>query len=88
MNAATTSPHFSSGKPTTATSATAGWREQQFLDLARIDVLAAADDHVLEPALDRAVAALVHRAQIAGVQPAVGVDGRGRRAGVLEVAAS
>ena len=29
-------------------------REQQVLDLARIDVLAAADDHVLEPAFDAA----------------------------------
>src|SRR6516165_8697716 len=34
----------------------AGMRVQDILDLARIDVLAAANDHVLEPALDAAIA--------------------------------
>jgi hypothetical protein len=34
--------------------------EQDPLDLARVDVLATADDHVLEPPADAAVAALIH----------------------------
>ena len=37
-----------SGSPTTCTSAIFGMRVQKLLDLARIDVLAAANDHVLE----------------------------------------
>src|SRR5437868_1457137 len=60
--------------------------KQQLLELARVDVLAAADDHVLQPALDRAVAAAIHRAEIAGMQPALGIDGGGGRRVVLEVA--
>ena len=75
-----------SGTPSTATSATGGMGEQHVLDLARVDVLAAADDHVLEPAVDAQVAALVHGAEVAGVQPALGVDGGGGRLGHLEVA--
>ena len=51
-NAATVSPHLSSGRPTTATDADGRVREQQLLELARVDVLAAADDHVLQAALD------------------------------------
>ena len=56
---------------------------QDGFDLARVDVLAAADDHLLDPARDAAVAALVHGAEVAGVQPAARVD---RRAGGLRVA--
>src|SRR4029453_8803626 len=37
-----------------------GMREQQLLDLARVDVLAAADDHVLDSPDDPAVAVGVH----------------------------
>ena len=74
MKAATSSPHFSWGMPMTATSPTFGMLEQELLQLARIDVLAAADDHVLQPAFHRAVTAGVHRAEIAGMQPAVGID--------------
>src|SRR4051794_16496431 len=48
--------------------------EQELLQLARIDVLAAADDHVLQPTFHRAIATRVHRAEIAGVQPAIGID--------------
>jgi len=40
-------------------------REEQVLELAWVDVLAASDDHVLQPTLDRAVAPLVHRREIA-----------------------
>ena len=47
---------------------------EQILDLARIDVLAAADDHVLEPAGDLQIAVGAHHPEITGVQPAFGVD--------------
>ena len=60
--------------------------QQHGLDLARVDVLPAPDDHLLEPARDPAVAALVHRPQVAGVQPAVGVDRRGGGLRVAQVA--
>ena len=43
---------------------------EEFLDLARIDVLAAADDHVFDPADDVAVAVLVHDRKVAGMHPA------------------
>jgi hypothetical protein len=48
-----------------------GVAEQEFLDLARVDVLAAADQHVLGAADDVAVALGVDRGQVAGVHPAV-----------------
>src|SRR5581483_10260217 len=60
--------------------------EQHVLDLPGIDVLAAPDDHVLQPALDADVAAPVHRGQVAGVVPAVGVDGPRRGLGHVVVA--
>ena len=47
---------------------------EELLDLARVDVLAAADHHVLDPADDVAVAVLAHLGEVAGVHPAVGVD--------------
>ena len=51
-------------------------RHQRALDRHRRDVLAAADDHVLAAAGDPQVALVVQAAEIAGVQPAVLVDGR------------
>jgi hypothetical protein len=42
------------------------------LDLGGIDVVAAADDQVLAAADDGDVAALVHLADVAGLEPAVG----------------
>src|SRR2546430_199820 len=48
---------------------------EEFLHLARIDVVAAADDHVLDAAHDVQIPVLVHRCEIAGVHPARGVDG-------------
>ena len=56
------------------------------LDLLRVDVLAAADDHVLDAVDDPQVAVLVEDADVAGVQPAVGdrLDGVG---GPVEIAA-
>src|SRR6185437_9234727 len=47
-----------------------GMAEQIFLDLTRIDVLAAPDHHVLEPPDDVAVAVFVERGEIAGMHPA------------------
>jgi len=50
-------------------------RKEHVLDLAGVDVLAPADDHVLDPALDPEEPALVHRGEIARVVPAFVVDG-------------
>ena len=47
---------------------------EKFLDLARIEVLAAADHHVLDAADDVAVALGVDGGEIAGVHPAAGVE--------------
>src|SRR5205085_3053985 len=52
-----------------------GMGVQVLLDLARIDVLAAADDHVLDTADDVDVALGVHGREVAGVHPAGVVDG-------------
>src|SRR5882724_53953 len=62
-----------------------GMAEQQLLELARVDVFAAANDHVLESSLDRAVAPFVHRSEIAGVQPALAIDGSPGGGFVFEV---
>ena len=60
----------------------AGHAQQQLLDLARADVLAAADDDVLLAVGDREVAVGVEHADVAGREPAVGVERRLRsRAG-------
>src|SRR6516164_2553900 len=58
---------------------------ENVLDLAGIDILAAADDHVLAPALNAAISALVETPQIAGVKPALGIDCRSRRFGIVEI---
>ncbi len=47
---------------------------EKLLDLAGVDVLSAADDHVLDPPHDIAVALLVDDTDIAGMHPALGVD--------------
>ena len=59
---------------------------EELLDLPRVDVLAAADDHVLDPPDDVHVAVVGHHREVAGVHPAVGVDGLGRALGVVPVA--
>src|ERR1700758_2303073 len=59
---------------------------QYLLDLGGVDVESAADVHVLEPVGDAQVAGVVHGADVAGVQPAVGVDGGGGGVGGIEVA--
>src|SRR5437667_9919911 len=43
---------------------------QKFLDFARIDIFAAADDHLLDAAGDMKSAVGPHSSQVAGVQPA------------------
>ena len=60
--------------------------EQEFFDLAGIDVLAAADHQVFDPAGDPVVAAGQPQGQIARVQPALGVDRRGGGLGILVIA--
>ena len=63
-----------------------GVGEQELLDLPRVHVLAAADDHVLDPPDDVDVAVVVHHGEVAGVHPPVGVDGVGRARLVVPVA--
>ena len=63
-----------------------GMLEDRVLDLGRVHVEPADDEHVLLAVGDLEVAALVHHADVAGVQPAVGVDRLARRRVVLEVA--
>src|SRR5579883_1462639 len=59
---------------------------QEFFDLAREKVLAAANDHLFEAAHDIDVAICIHCRQVAGVQPALGVDGLRRPVGYIVVA--
>ena len=47
---------------------------EELLDLARIEVLAAADHHVLDAADDVAIALVIDHGEIAGMHPAVGVE--------------
>ena len=61
-----------------------GVAQQHLLDLGRDDVLAAADDHVVDPVLDVEEAFLVDAAEVAGVQPAVGVGAAGRHGRALD----
>src|SRR5262249_36918853 len=58
-----------------------------FLDLARIDVLAAADDHVLDPADDIAIALGIDGGEVAGMHPAPGIDGLAGARLVVPIAA-
>ena len=79
------SPHFSSGRATTAASITSGMLVEHFLDLQRRDVLAAGDDDVLRAVLDLHIAVGMHHREIAGVEPAAGECLRAGR-GVLQIA--
>src|ERR1700683_3934992 len=51
-----------------------GMAVEEFLDLARVKVFAAADHHVLDAADDVAIALLVDHGEIAGMHPAAGVQ--------------
>ena len=70
-NATTRSPHFSSGSPMTATSRTCGMPRQDLLDLHGMDVLAAADDHVVDATETKRSPVVVDIAHVAGEVPAV-----------------
>ena len=59
---------------------------ERLLDLDRIDVLAAADDHVLDPVGEEKVALLVNVAAVAGAEPAVRRQRRRRLVRPVEVA--
>ena len=59
--------------------------QQAVLNLRREMVLATPDDHLLDATSDGDVAARIHPAQIAGVQPTHRVDGLGRGLGVVVV---
>ncbi len=60
--------------------------EEELLDLTRINVLAAANDHVLDPAHDVAVSVRIDRREIPGVHPACRIDRLGRPLGLVPVA--
>src|SRR5690242_13173557 len=64
-----------------------GMAVEKLLDLARIHILAAADDHVLDAADDVAVALRVDDGEIAAVHPARRIDGLARALGLVPVAA-
>ena len=82
----TASPQRSSGTANAAASATAGWRSSVGLDLERVDVLAARDDHVLRAVDEVEVAVLVGGDDVAGAVPAVDerLGGRVRAVPVAE----
>src|SRR5262249_30351444 len=58
---------------------------EELLDLARVDVLAAADDDVLHATDDVAVAPIVDGGEVTGVHPTGSVDRLARAAGVSPV---
>ena len=59
---------------------------EHFLDVARVDLLAADVDHVLGAIDDGDVSLVVHPDEVAGLEPAVGGEDVGGRLGLLEVA--
>src|SRR5260370_20157669 len=61
--------------------------EKEFLDFARIDVLAAPDDHVLEPTDNVAITIRVDCRQVAGMHVASLVDYARRRGRIVPIAA-
>ena len=71
------SPHSASGRPTTAASSTARDARERVLDLARVHVEAAADDHVVEAVDDGDEAVGVAHRNVAGVHPAFRVEALG-----------
>ncbi len=68
-NRATTSPEFSSGCATAATSSTPGCSADDAFDFIRIDVESGHQDHVLLAILDVDETFGVHAADVAGAQP-------------------
>src|SRR5271157_2025504 len=60
---------------------------EKLLDLSRIDVLAAPDDHVLQAACDLAVILIVQGSEVSCVQPALFVNGLISSYGIVVVTA-
>src|SRR6266851_4935921 len=60
--------------------------KQKFLDLARVEVLTAADHHVLDAADDVAITLGIDDRDIAGVHPAAGIEHAGRLFGFVPIA--
>ena len=73
-NAFGTSPASSSGIAITAASATCGMGQQHRLELGGRDLVALVLDQLLEPVDDLRAAVGVDGADVAGVEPALGVD--------------
>src|SRR5579872_4088621 len=63
-----------------------GMGVENLFDFARVDVLAAANDHILETTDNAHVALGVHHSEIARMQPAAGVDCFGGALGLLPIA--
>ena len=82
MTAHTRSPKRSSGAGHHGDLGDARDAHQQLLDLDGADVLAAADDDVLQAVGDAQAAVVVEHADVAGAEPAVGVERGGGRARV------
>src|SRR5579884_2940528 len=61
-------------------------RVEKLFDLAGIDVLAAANDHILDAPDDVDIALLVHGGQVSGMHPARTVDSLSGRFGIVPVA--
>ncbi len=62
-----------------------GMAQQRVLDLGRVGVEAADDEHVLRPADDAQAPGVVDHAEVAGAQPAVGRQRLRGRLGIVEV---
>ena len=58
---------------------------EELLNLTRVDVLTAADNHILDTAGNAVVAVLIHHTQVTGVQVSVLIDNLGCSLGVLVV---
>ena len=63
---------------------TLGWRYRNSSISRGIDVLAAADQHVLAAPDDAAIALGVDGGQVAGMHPALGIDGLGGLCGSFQ----
>ena len=80
----TSSPRSRSGTPKTADLGHSGKAVEGFFHGCECDVHTAADDHVLGASGDPEVAVVVDAAEVACVQPPVGVDGGGLATEVAE----
>jgi len=86
-NATPASPHFGVGDAEDGGIVDRGMLQEEVLDFGGIDVEAAGDEHVLAAAIDVIEAFGVAVGEVAGVEPAVGVDGGGGGLGLVPEAA-